>query len=74
MVYATTYLDVVKIKNARGTQSATVVAEKLGITYEHLLAVERGFRKPSVGLLLRMANLYGLEVGSFFSKKNVVTA
>ena len=52
------------IRNARMKNEMTqeYLAERLGITPGHLQHIERGFRKPSVPMLLSMMKLLSFSV------------
>lgn len=51
-------IDPMKLQQARGTRSPSVVARTLGITYQQLWAIETGLRRPSAPVFIRLCFLY----------------
>lgn len=53
------------IMNLRGRSKRSVTAKELGITPQFLGAIERGDRKPSRELTIKMASYYGVSIDQF---------
>jgi len=51
-----------KLREARGSRSASSVAELLNITRQHLWQIETGRKKPGTELLTRLCWLYDLDI------------
>ena len=55
-----------KLRNKAGlTQEA--LAEKIGVTSQYIIYLEKGKRNPRIGLLYKMAESLDVKVGDFFT-------
>lgn len=63
-------LDRTKFEKARGGRDLAETAKTLGITYQHLWAIEKGTKKPSIELLTKMCQIYEVPINYFFSTEN----
>ncbi|MCW6663910.1 helix-turn-helix domain-containing protein [Aerococcaceae bacterium NML190073] len=61
-----------KLKEARIKKGLlqSQVAEKAQISLSHYSAIERGFRNPAYGVMVRIANVFGVKPDYFFYSKN----
>lgn len=59
-----------RLKEARSETKLTQeqVAEAVDVHFRSMSKYERGLSWPTLGVLLRLAELYGVEVGSLFPK------
>lgn len=51
-----------KLREARGSRSATAVAETIGISRQHLWQIETGRRKAGSEILAKLCWLYDLSI------------
>ena len=58
---------------ARGL-SQTALANQLGVTFHQVQKYEKGVNRVGAGRLTKIAEVLGIEVGAFFSGKDVLDA
>src|SRR5204862_2295917 len=58
---------------ARGL-SQTALANQLGVTFQQVQKYEKGVNRVGAGRLTKIAEVLGIEVGAFFSGKDVLDA
>jgi transcriptional regulator with XRE-family HTH domain len=58
-------------RNARG-MSQTVLANKLGVTFQQVQKYEKGVNRVGAGRLTKIAEVLGITVGTFFTGKEVL--
>jgi len=58
---------------ARGL-SQTALANQLGVTFQQVQKYEKGVNRVGAGRLTKIAEVLGIEVGTFFSGKDVLDA
>jgi transcriptional regulator with XRE-family HTH domain len=58
---------------ARGL-SQTALANQLGVTFQQVQKYEKGVNRVGAGRLTKIAQVLGIEVGAFFSGKDVLDA
>src|SRR5207237_7388247 len=56
---------------ARGL-SQTALANQLGVTFQQVQKYEKGVNRVGAGRLTKIAEVLGIEVGTFFSGKDVL--
>ena len=56
---------------ARGL-SQTALANKLGVTFQQVQKYEKGVNRVGAGRLTKIAEVLGIEVGTFFSGKEML--
>ena len=55
-----------KLRKLRGDRTTAEIAEKVGISESALKMYEHDERVPRDGIKVRLANLFGVSVGSLF--------
>jgi transcriptional regulator with XRE-family HTH domain len=58
---------------ARGL-SQTALANQLGVTFQQVQKYEKGVNRVGAGRLTKIAEVLGIEVGTFFSGKDILDA
>ena len=58
---------------ARGL-SQTALANQLGVTFQQVQKYEKGVNRVGAGRLTKIAAVLGIEVGTFFSGKDILDA
>src|SRR5438105_14784181 len=56
---------------ARGL-SQTALANQLGVTFQQVQKYEKGVNRVGAGRLTKIAGVLGIEVGTFFSGKDIL--
>jgi len=59
------------LQQARGLRSRSDVAKEVGVTRQQIWQYEAGKTVPSVAVLIKLANLYGVGVEKLIHQKNL---
>lgn len=62
------------LKQARGLRSVSDVAKEIGVTRQQIWQYEAGKTVPSLSVLVRLANLYGIGIEKLIDQKNLASA
>lgn len=55
-----------KLISLRGNKTQEQVANKIGISQKHLSAIETGFRNPSISIMKKLEQYYGVPMVELF--------
>lgn len=61
-------VDTEQLRKARGLRSQSEVAKQVGVTRQQICQYESGASAPSLRVLLRLSNLYGVGVEKLVDK------
>ncbi len=62
------------LKQARGLRSISEVAKEVGVSRQQIWQYEAGKTVPSLPVLIRIANLYGVGIEKLVDQKNFASA
>src|SRR5215213_8234243 len=64
----------IRIHRLQSGVSQTALAEQLGVTFQQVQKYEKGVNRVGAGRLTKIAEVLGIEVGTFFSGKEMLAS
>lgn len=55
-------IDIEKLQKARGLRGLSAVAREVGVSYQYMWMLETGKRVPSLQVLARLCDIYGIGI------------
>jgi transcriptional regulator with XRE-family HTH domain len=62
----------IKVERLSRGMSQTVLADHLGVTFQQVQKYERGVNRVAAGRLIKIAEVFGVSVSTFFSGNEVL--
>jgi transcriptional regulator with XRE-family HTH domain len=62
----------IKVERLSRGMSQTVLADHLGVTFQQVQKYEKGVNRVAAGRLIKIAEVFGVSVSTFFSGKEVL--